>query len=91
MFQLFLTVVSKYILMGRDYLGQLTVKAYWRMSRSVSPLVGAARTEARSVAAASDLKNFMTEKVRSQEWDGCRWNECMNMRAAEDGWMMYND
>lgn len=59
-------VLRKYILTGVGYLEKLTVKAYWRISTSVGPLVGAAWTEARSVAAASDLKNLMMGKGRDQ-------------------------
>lgn len=66
MLKLIGTVLRKYILTGVGYLEKLTVKAYWRISISVGPLVGAAWTEARSVAAASDLKNLMMGKGRDQ-------------------------
>lgn len=66
MFKLFDTVLSKHVLTGVGYLEKLTVKAYWRISISVGPLVGAAWTEARSVAAASDLKNLMMGKGKDQ-------------------------
>lgn len=41
MFKLFDTVVRKDLLKGIDHLEKLTVKAYWRISTSVGPLVGA--------------------------------------------------
>lgn len=66
MFKLFDIVLRKKILIGGGYLEKLTVKAYWRISISVGPPVGAAWTEARSDAAASDLKNLMMGNVRNQ-------------------------
>lgn len=54
-------------MIGGGYLEKLTVKAYWRISISVGPPVGAAWTEEKSVAAASDLKNLMMGKEINSE------------------------